>query len=163
MMYINQAGIYRGQGWHIGQPMPVINSRVVTFQCDGDELDVVLAAIKAASSKSLAEQEIAADRRFDEKNHRLLSKDPKADIDLAAKEMPQFKNATCGGCYVLGTACRRCERCAWERTSIAGCYAGIQFEDGFHAKLNGAMRLDNPYASGTSESDAWKWGYDHAK
>lgn len=29
--------------------------------------------------------------------------------------MPEFKKATCRGCYALGTACGHCERCLWER------------------------------------------------
>lgn len=29
--------------------------------------------------------------------------------------LPQFKGATCRGCYAFGTACGHCERCTWEK------------------------------------------------
>lgn len=33
--------------WHVGETLPIITARVVTFQADGDELEVILAALKA--------------------------------------------------------------------------------------------------------------------
>jgi hypothetical protein len=29
-----------------------------------------------------------------------------------------FKGATCKGCYTLGTACGKCEKCEWERAQV---------------------------------------------
>lgn len=31
--------------WHVGDPLPEIEGRVITFQADGDELDVILASL----------------------------------------------------------------------------------------------------------------------
>lgn len=31
--------------WHVGEPMPYIKARVVTFQADGDELNLILDAM----------------------------------------------------------------------------------------------------------------------
>lgn len=32
--------------WHIGEPIPEIKSNVVLFQADGDELEMILEAMK---------------------------------------------------------------------------------------------------------------------
>ena len=31
--------------WHINEPVPEVNKRVVSFQCDGDELNFILACM----------------------------------------------------------------------------------------------------------------------
>jgi hypothetical protein len=36
---------YRGC-WHVGEPLPIIRERVVAFQADGDELEVIIAALQ---------------------------------------------------------------------------------------------------------------------
>lgn len=33
------------QRWHVGEPLPEITHRVVTFQADGDELEMIVAAM----------------------------------------------------------------------------------------------------------------------
>lgn len=35
----------RWQEWHVGEPLPTLEGRVITFQADGDELDVLLASL----------------------------------------------------------------------------------------------------------------------
>jgi hypothetical protein len=37
------------QEWHVGDSAPAILGRVVAFQADGDELEIIVAAINAAS------------------------------------------------------------------------------------------------------------------
>jgi len=37
--------------WHIGEPIPVFDGRVITFQADGDELAVLIQAIKKSSAE----------------------------------------------------------------------------------------------------------------
>ena len=38
--------ITRERSWHTGETLPPIGGRVVTFQADGDELDVILEALR---------------------------------------------------------------------------------------------------------------------
>lgn len=38
--------------WHVGEPMPRISGRVVRFDADGEELEVILAAIRSWSKQS---------------------------------------------------------------------------------------------------------------
>lgn len=42
-------------GWHIGQSLPQLKSRVITFQADGNELDVILTALRGKPAMSLDE------------------------------------------------------------------------------------------------------------
>lgn len=39
--------------WHVGEPIPEVTARVVTFQADSEELEVILTAIKSASKESI--------------------------------------------------------------------------------------------------------------
>jgi len=32
--------------WHIGEPFPAVTGRVITFQADGDELELILNALR---------------------------------------------------------------------------------------------------------------------
>lgn len=42
--------------WHVGEPFPSVLGRVVTFQADGDELDLILAALERRTANPLPEQ-----------------------------------------------------------------------------------------------------------
>ena len=44
MLYIKNA--VGGQEWHVGEPLPKVIGRVVTFQADGDELDFIIQALQ---------------------------------------------------------------------------------------------------------------------
>jgi len=50
MLYIKEThGI--DSTWRVGEPIPDIVSRVVTFQADGDELEVILRALRGAKAQ----------------------------------------------------------------------------------------------------------------
>jgi len=38
------------QTWHVGEPMPLFKHRVIYFQADGEELAVIIEAIKKHSA-----------------------------------------------------------------------------------------------------------------
>jgi hypothetical protein len=53
MLFIEQpkrTGVKVSQQWHVGNPMPEITSRVVTFQADGHELEMILAAMRKTNA-----------------------------------------------------------------------------------------------------------------
>jgi len=39
--------------WHVGDPMPVLTGRVVTFEADGDELALILDAMKSTRKREV--------------------------------------------------------------------------------------------------------------
>lgn len=45
MMFIQQPGL-KERTWHVGEPIPPLLGRVVTFQADGDELELILVAMR---------------------------------------------------------------------------------------------------------------------
>jgi hypothetical protein len=53
MLYISIGRAYNeelgGIEWHVGEALPEITGRVVTFQADGDELECIVNALKATS------------------------------------------------------------------------------------------------------------------
>lgn len=54
MLYVKK-GVFesldRVEGWHTGETMPMVRGPVVSFQADGDELEVILAALRQAARK----------------------------------------------------------------------------------------------------------------
>lgn len=54
MLYIKwrdrSKGFYHEREWHISEPMPPIDGPVVKFQADGDELNLILRAMKESRS-----------------------------------------------------------------------------------------------------------------
>lgn len=48
MLYISFSGFEVNREWHVGEPVPTIPSgtNVVKFQADGDELDLILSAMR---------------------------------------------------------------------------------------------------------------------
>lgn len=45
-LFIQQARPSAPKEWHIGESLPEIKSKVVTFQADDDELEIILAALR---------------------------------------------------------------------------------------------------------------------
>ncbi len=56
MLYIEQSDESEVV-WYVGQPLPAITSRVVKFQADGDELDLIVAALRAGADTPNGEKE----------------------------------------------------------------------------------------------------------
>lgn len=46
------------RGWHVGMPLPDIKARVMTFQADGDELDVIMHALREREGRKHFTKEV---------------------------------------------------------------------------------------------------------
>ena len=57
MLYISIGRAYNeelgGIEWHVGEGIPDITGRVITFQADGDELECIVNALKATSEPNV--------------------------------------------------------------------------------------------------------------
>lgn len=51
MLYFLNSATAAYPGWHIGDPIPFNLPRVVLLQADGDELDLILEALKSTCKK----------------------------------------------------------------------------------------------------------------
>ena len=52
VLYIETTGEpSTSRGWHVGEPEPKVKGPVVTIQADGEELQVILRAIREVSGK----------------------------------------------------------------------------------------------------------------
>lgn len=49
----SKSGVVFEYVWHVGEPLPELSGRVITFQADGDELDTLLGALKKYSKADL--------------------------------------------------------------------------------------------------------------
>lgn len=45
-MFVTTVGNRIHYQWHVGEPIPVTDARVVTFQADGDELEMIYQAMR---------------------------------------------------------------------------------------------------------------------
>lgn len=45
MLYIKEEGQDAMLPWHVGEPLPHLSRRVITFQADGEELELILDAM----------------------------------------------------------------------------------------------------------------------
>jgi hypothetical protein len=52
MLYIQDMYTDEWITWHYSEPVPVVNSKVVAFQADGDELELILNAMRATNPKN---------------------------------------------------------------------------------------------------------------
>lgn len=54
--------------WHVGEPLPSLSARVISFQADGDELQVILDALNQSKKESAerSPEEIKAKAKLDE-------------------------------------------------------------------------------------------------
>lgn len=46
--YTSHRGAITAQ-WHVGEPLPALSNRVVVFQADGDELELLLRAMRGSN------------------------------------------------------------------------------------------------------------------
>lgn len=68
--YTNNIGVSRGAEWHYGEPLPsdALRARVVVFQADGDELDLILHALKATRPVQTIAAEVVPDPKLEADN-----------------------------------------------------------------------------------------------
>lgn len=70
IQFTNSIGVSRGVQWHYGEPLPsdALRARVVVFQADGDELDLILHALKATRPVPTIKAEVVEDRKLEADN-----------------------------------------------------------------------------------------------
>lgn len=49
----SKSGVVFEYVWHVGEPLPELSGRVITFQADGDELDTLLGALRDEAKHDL--------------------------------------------------------------------------------------------------------------
>ena len=106
--------------------MTTINkSDFVTIMSKNSDFDVFVRDYKSHFGGNHAEVSITHNGRqatvvhFSETEWVAVKKKVDAFFSGPTEEMQKFKGVTCRGCYALGTACGKCERCAWERKKMA--------------------------------------------
>ena len=61
-------GVTKQTEWHYGEPLPSMQARVVSFQADGDELELILHALKATRPVQTITAEVVEQPRLEKTN-----------------------------------------------------------------------------------------------
>jgi hypothetical protein len=66
--YTNSIGMPQQREWHYGEPLPRMDARVVVLQADGDELELIIDALKKTRSIPTIAAEVVADPKLEADN-----------------------------------------------------------------------------------------------
>ena len=66
--YTNSIGMPQQREWHYGEPLPRMDARVVVFQADGDELDLILDTLRKTRSVPTIAAEVVPDPKLEADN-----------------------------------------------------------------------------------------------
>jgi hypothetical protein len=66
--YTNGAGSTLRREWHYGEPLPRLECRVVSFQADGDELELIIDALRKTRPVPTLVAEVVADPKLEADN-----------------------------------------------------------------------------------------------